>query len=129
MHKTTQNYTSVPVEIVTANTSTSVSDLIKLFNSFDILITPEGGHLTSGIFTVNPGVSTLALRLSVFCLYLSLCLERMFTQNPLSLLLSFFHPFQIPYPFFTPHPFFSSIFYKICEILSLLRRQSHCRSE
>ena len=44
--KVVQTYTSVPVEVVTANTSTSVADLIKLFNSFDILVTPEGGHLT-----------------------------------------------------------------------------------
>ena len=53
--KLAQSYSSIPVEVVSANTSTSVADLIQLFNSFDILISPEGGHLTSGIFTVNPG--------------------------------------------------------------------------
>ena len=53
--KLVQTYSSVPVEVVTANTSTSVADLIQLFNSFDILVSPEGGHLTSGIFTLNPG--------------------------------------------------------------------------
>ena len=50
-----QKYSSVPVEVVTASPNTTVADLIRLFNNFDILVSPEGGHLTSGIFTMNPG--------------------------------------------------------------------------
>jgi hypothetical protein len=50
-----QKYTSVPVEVVSAGLNTSITDLIKLFNDFDVLVTPEGGHLTNGLFTMNPG--------------------------------------------------------------------------
>lgn len=50
-----QQYTSVPIEIVSAGLNTSTADLIKIFNEFDVLVTPEGGHLTNGLFTMNPG--------------------------------------------------------------------------
>ena len=49
-----QDFTSVPVEIVTVNDTTSVLDQIRLFNSFDVLITSHGSHLANGIFTVRP---------------------------------------------------------------------------
>ena len=49
-----QTYTSVPVEIVTANTTTSVENQIRLFNSFDLLITSHGSHLANGLFTIRP---------------------------------------------------------------------------
>jgi hypothetical protein len=50
-----QSYSTVPVSVVTVNTTTSLADQIRLFNNFDILITPHGSHLVNGIFTVNPG--------------------------------------------------------------------------
>ena len=37
------------------NSSTSIVDQIKIFNEFDILITPHGSHLANGIFTLRPG--------------------------------------------------------------------------
>ena len=49
-----QQFTNFPVEVVTVNSTTSVKDQIKLFNSFDVLITPHGSHLANGIFTMNP---------------------------------------------------------------------------
>lgn len=49
-----QSYTTVPVEIVTVNTSSSVEDQIRLFNSFDILVTSHGSHLGNGLFTMHP---------------------------------------------------------------------------
>ena len=52
--KLAQSYTTVPVEIVSVNASTSIAEQIKLFNDFDVLITPHGSHLANGIFTVRP---------------------------------------------------------------------------
>ena len=49
-----QNYTSVPIEIITVNDTTSVVDQIRVFNSFDVLITSHGSQLANGIFTTNP---------------------------------------------------------------------------
>ena len=49
-----QKYTTIPVEVVTANETTTVAEQIKLFNSFDVLITAHGSHLANGIFTMNP---------------------------------------------------------------------------
>ena len=49
-----QQFTNLPVNVVTVNGTTSVKEQIKLFNSFDILITPHGSHLANGIFTMNP---------------------------------------------------------------------------
>jgi len=49
-----QKFTSVPVEVVTLGTNSSMTEIIRAFNSYDVLITPEGGHLTNGIFTMNP---------------------------------------------------------------------------
>ena len=49
-----QTYTSIPVEVVTANESTSMAEQIRMFNSFDILITSHGSHLTNGLFTIHP---------------------------------------------------------------------------
>ena len=49
-----QSYTSVPVEVVTVNDTSSIKDQIRLFNSFDILITSHGSHLANGVFTMNP---------------------------------------------------------------------------
>jgi len=52
---TLQQFTSVPVEIFTVNATTSIAEQIRLFNLFDILITPHGSHLANGIFTMRPG--------------------------------------------------------------------------
>lgn len=49
-----QEYTTVPVEIVTVNKSSSIKDQIILFNSFDVMLTPHGSHLANGIFTMKP---------------------------------------------------------------------------
>jgi sRNA-binding regulator protein Hfq len=49
-----QQYTTVPVEIVTVNGTTTLEQQIRLFNSFDILLSPHGSHLANGIFTMQP---------------------------------------------------------------------------
>lgn len=49
-----QEYTILPVKVVTVNESTTVQDQIRLFNNFDILITSHGSHLANGLFTMNP---------------------------------------------------------------------------
>lgn len=49
-----QSFTTVPVEVVTINASSTVEDQIRVFNDFDILITPHGSHLANGIFTMKP---------------------------------------------------------------------------
>ena len=49
-----QEYTLLPVEVVTVNDATSIIDQIKVFNSFDILITSHGSQLANGIFTTFP---------------------------------------------------------------------------
>ena len=48
-----QEYTSVPVEVITANETTTLAEQIRSFNSFDILITSHGSHLTNGLFLTN----------------------------------------------------------------------------
>jgi hypothetical protein len=52
--KLAQEYTTVPVEVVTVNESTTVQEQIRLFNSFDVLITSHGSHLANGLFTMFP---------------------------------------------------------------------------
>ena len=52
--KLAQEYTLLPVEIVTVNDATSIVDQIEVFNSFDILITSHGSQLANGIFTAFP---------------------------------------------------------------------------
>ena len=52
--KLIQKYTTIPVEIVTTTEKTSMKEQIKLFNSFDILVTTHGSHLTNGVFTMHP---------------------------------------------------------------------------
>ena len=54
-----QKYTSIPVQVVTVNASTSVTEQIRLFNNFDVLITPHGSHLANGIFSMHPGIKAL----------------------------------------------------------------------
>ena len=49
-----QEYTTIPVEIITANETTTLAEQIRSFNSFDILITSHGSHLTNGMFLTNP---------------------------------------------------------------------------
>ena len=49
-----QEYTNVPVEVITVNADTTMIDQIRMFNSFDVMLTPHGSHLTNGIFTVRP---------------------------------------------------------------------------
>jgi hypothetical protein len=49
-----QSFTTIPVQVLTVNSSTTVEDQIRAFNSFDLLITPHGSHLANGIFTASP---------------------------------------------------------------------------
>lgn len=49
-----QSFTTVPVQVLTVNSTTSVKDQIRTFNRFDVLITPHGSHLANGMFTVSP---------------------------------------------------------------------------
>jgi len=51
-----ESYTSEPVEIITFSNSTgplTLAEQVKLFNSFDILVSPSGDHLVYGLFTVD----------------------------------------------------------------------------
>ena len=47
------------MRVVTVNASTSMADQIRLFNEFDVLITPHGSHLANGIFSMHPGRKAL----------------------------------------------------------------------
>jgi hypothetical protein len=49
-----QKYTSIPVEVMTTTEKMSMKEQIKLFNSYDILITTHGSHMANGIFTMHP---------------------------------------------------------------------------
>lgn len=64
-----QEYTTVPVEIITVNGTTSFLDQIRIFNSFDVLITPHGSHLANGLFTMKPNskVRSVLLVAKHFC--------------------------------------------------------------
>jgi len=52
--KLAQTYTTVPVEVITINETSPIQEQIKLFNSFDVLITSHGSHLANGLFTTHP---------------------------------------------------------------------------
>lgn len=52
--KLAQEYTTYPVEVITANATTSVQDQIDMFNNYDVLITAHGSHLANGLFTMHP---------------------------------------------------------------------------
>lgn len=45
--KLAQAYTSVPVEVITVNETTPVNEQIRIFNTFDVLITSHGRFLLS----------------------------------------------------------------------------------
>ena len=51
---TVQKFTTLPVEVFTVNATTSIADQIRLFNQWDILVTPHGryalGEIIYGIF-------------------------------------------------------------------------------
>ena len=49
-----QLFTTQPVEIITTTEKNFMSDQIKKFNDFDILITTHGSHLVNGLFTMHP---------------------------------------------------------------------------
>jgi len=52
--ETVQQFTYIPVEVITTTEKTPIKEQIKIFNSFDILITVHGSHLTNGVFTMRP---------------------------------------------------------------------------
>ena len=52
--KLAQSYTTIPVEVITINETSSIQEQIRLFNSFDVLITSHGSHLANGLFTMEP---------------------------------------------------------------------------
>ena len=54
-----QTYTTVPIEVVTVNETSTMIEQIRLFNSFDILITSHGSHLANGVFTMNPSTKAV----------------------------------------------------------------------
>ena len=49
-----QEYSSIPVQVITVNQTSTMLEQIVMFNSFDILISAHGSHLTNAIFTMNP---------------------------------------------------------------------------
>lgn len=49
-----QSFTSTPVKIVTINSHTPIAEQMADFNSFDLLITPSGDHLSNGVLTIKP---------------------------------------------------------------------------
>jgi len=49
-----QSFTTVPVEVITTTEKMPIEVQIKIFNSFDILVTTHGSHLANGLFTVHP---------------------------------------------------------------------------
>lgn len=51
-----QEYSDLPLSIVTASAATSPEEQVLLFRSFDVLITPHGSHLANMIFGRNSTV-------------------------------------------------------------------------
>ena len=49
-----QQYTTKPVDVVTTTEKQTIQEQIRTFNSFDILLTVHGSHLTNGIYTMKP---------------------------------------------------------------------------
>lgn len=49
-----QQYSTVPVEVISTTEKHSIQEQIRLFNSFDILLTVHGSHLSNGIYTMHP---------------------------------------------------------------------------
>ncbi len=49
-----QIYTTKPVQVVSVTEKNSIQEQIRLFNSFDIMITVHGSHLSNGIYTMHP---------------------------------------------------------------------------
>ena len=49
-----QLYTTVPVKVVSVTEKNTIQEQIRLFNSFDIMITVHGSHLSNGIYTMHP---------------------------------------------------------------------------
>ena len=49
-----QSFTKETVSVIRLNSSAPMTELVNTFNSFDIMISPSGDHLTSGIFAVKP---------------------------------------------------------------------------
>jgi len=53
-----QNYTSVPVPIVTVNATTPLAEQIEAFRAFDVLVTSHGSQLGNIIFS-DPGTTAI----------------------------------------------------------------------
>lgn len=51
---TLQLFSIYPIEVVTTTEKAPLVDQIRLFNSFDILVTTPGSHLANGVFTMHP---------------------------------------------------------------------------
>ena len=49
-----QQYTTVPVKVISTTEKHAIQEQIRLFNSFDILLTVHGSHLSNGIYTMRP---------------------------------------------------------------------------
>ena len=49
-----QQYTTVPISVVTTTEKQKIQEQIRLFNSFDILLTVHGSHLTNGVYMMKP---------------------------------------------------------------------------
>ena len=49
-----QKFTTIPIEIITTTEKMPIQEQIRIFNSFDILVTTHGSHMTNGIFTIHP---------------------------------------------------------------------------
>ena len=54
------------LSIITVNSTTSFRDTLNVFNSFDILITPHGSHLTNGLFIASSAVSIIEVVATCF---------------------------------------------------------------
>ena len=52
--KVLQKFSKEKVQIINIHHSMSTEDLISMYDSFDIMITPSGNHLLTGMYGVNP---------------------------------------------------------------------------
>lgn len=48
-----QAFLDTPIKKITTDENSSIEEQVKLFNSFDLLLTPHGSHLTNMLFTLR----------------------------------------------------------------------------
>ena len=61
-----QQYTTVPISVITTTEKQRIQEQIRLFNSFDILVTVHGSHLTNGVYMMKPHTKVIVDFMTAF---------------------------------------------------------------